>query len=197
LDNQTRKVAAAGKGVRNQTLNDAALSLGHLVAAGALVKSVVRHALEDAARSNGLTKDDGVGSVRATINSALRAGMQKPADLSGIGKRSATRRRQPDSAVLSSRPSHGVPDAPREADASEPLSDLGNAQCFVSQHRDDFRFCPVLGWLAWTGSHWSLDQAEGLVSKAVHQVVRAIRDESDDERVQKWAHTSEGARHIA
>jgi hypothetical protein len=41
LDNQTRKVEGAGKGTRNQTLNDAALSLGHLVAAGALGESMV------------------------------------------------------------------------------------------------------------------------------------------------------------
>jgi D5 N terminal like len=122
--------------------------------------------------------------------------MKDPADLSRIGKRSSARGRR-DLAVSSSQPSHMPPDAPQGAIAGEPLSDLGNAQRFIGRHRDDFRFCPVLGWLAWTGSHWSLDQAEGLVSKAVHQVVRTIKEESDDERVQKWAHTSQGARHIA
>jgi hypothetical protein len=37
----------------------------------------------------------------------------------------------------------------------------------------------VLGWLAWTDDRWSLDAAEGLVDKAVHEVVRAIEAEAD------------------
>src|SRR5712671_4252527 len=67
LDKQVKSVEAAGKGMRNETLNNAALSLGHLVAAGALSESTVRGALEAAAGANGLVKDDGIVSVRATV----------------------------------------------------------------------------------------------------------------------------------
>ena len=72
LDNQVRKVEQAAKGSRNQTVNDAALQLGHLVAAGALSEAVVRQLLEDAACVCGLAKDDGIASVRSTISSGLR-----------------------------------------------------------------------------------------------------------------------------
>jgi putative DNA primase/helicase len=197
LDNQIRKVEAAGKGTRNQTLNDAVLSLGHLVAAGALPEAMVRQLLEEAASVCGLVKDDGVGAVRATINSALRAGMRQPANLADIGRRSAPRRR-PSSATIGTQPSHqGKSEASRElAYAGEPLTDLGNAQRFVKHHGESFRSCPVLGWLGWVGDHWSLDAAEGLIDRAVHEVVRGIKAESDAARVQKWAHTSQGARHI-
>ena len=71
LDNQVRKVEQAAKGSRNQTVNDAALQLGHLVAAGALSEAVVRQLLEDAACVCGLAKDDGIASVRSTVGSEL------------------------------------------------------------------------------------------------------------------------------
>ncbi len=87
LDRQAKAVEAAGEGTRNEALNNAALSLGHLVGAGALSESTVRGALEAAAAANGLVKDDGIGSVRATITSGLRAGIAQPADLSKIGTR--------------------------------------------------------------------------------------------------------------
>ncbi len=156
LNNQIRKVEQAAKGTRNQTLTDAALSLGHLVAAGALSETVVRQFLENAGHACGLSKDDGIASVRSTIKSGLRAGMERPADLTKIGRRSDARRRSSTARLTSigDQPSQqgGAGRLGDHADGGEPLTDLGNAQRFVKRHRGSFRSCPVLGWLAWVGA---------------------------------------------
>lgn len=60
-----------------------------------------------------------------------------------------------------------------------PLTDLGNAERFVERWRGKFLWCPALGWLAWDGRRWNRDGAEGLVTTAVHETVRAIRREAD------------------
>jgi hypothetical protein len=85
LVNQTKAVGQASAGTRNDALNKAALALGHLVGANALSETVVRTALEEACRANGLAKDDGIASVRGTIESGLKAGIAQPTDLSKIG----------------------------------------------------------------------------------------------------------------
>ncbi len=82
FDAEIRDVETTGKGQRNAVLNNAALKLGSLVAAGALSESIVRSALENASISSGLVKDDGWKAVRATINSGFKAGFEKPRDLS-------------------------------------------------------------------------------------------------------------------
>ena len=87
LDKEIGAVAAAGAGGRNHALNTAAFKLGQLVGAGALSEATVRSALEDAADRCGLTADDGNGTVQATINSGISAGVSKPRDLTGIGAR--------------------------------------------------------------------------------------------------------------
>src|SRR5262249_38160460 len=53
-----------------------------------------RASLEEAAGRCGLTKDDGVRSVRATIESGLGAGMRHPRDLSEIRAAAAERARR-------------------------------------------------------------------------------------------------------
>src|SRR5258708_25390626 len=76
------------------------------------------------------------------------------------------------------------------------LTDLGNAARFLAGHGGDFRFCPVIGWLAWAGTRWSVDGAEGLLDQAVHLTVQAIGRKTVDDATLKWAHTSQSAGHI-
>jgi hypothetical protein len=92
LSKQTKLVEQAAAGTRNDALNKAALSLGHLVGAGVLSETVVRAALEDACQASGLAKDDGLKSVRDTITSGLKAGIAQPTDLSKIGTRAGKAR---------------------------------------------------------------------------------------------------------
>ena len=84
FEGEVAEVRGATQGTRNETLNKAALKLGHHVAAGSLDEGDVRAALEAAADANGLTKDTKGGGLRGvlrTIESGLRAGMRDPARL--------------------------------------------------------------------------------------------------------------------
>ena len=69
--------SAGQYGGRNNTLNNAALNLGHYVPKY-LDEHQVRDALLDAARTAGMDHSD----ARSTINSGLRAGMASPRELS-------------------------------------------------------------------------------------------------------------------
>jgi putative DNA primase/helicase len=223
LDRQTKDVELAGKGTRNQALNNGALSLGHLVGAGALTENAVRAALEGACHTNGLIKEDGIASVRATISSGLKAGIAQAADLSKIGQGARVRGAQPrpsDSQSFEQQtalsPPDGTADELNRRLASFKLTDVGNVERFLARYGDAFRWCPAIGWLSWTGKVWSSVGAEGLGIIATHKTVRAIGDEAkaiegteDDYKVAKgkdvvlrselvaaWGAKSEGARHF-
>ena len=71
---QTRRVAEARVGTRNDTLNRAAFSLGQLVAAGLIPPLPVMTGLADAAARAGLPADE----ARRTIRSGMAAGARKP-----------------------------------------------------------------------------------------------------------------------
>ncbi len=68
---------------RNDRLNEAAFSLGQLIACGALNESEVEEQLYDAACRCGLDKDSNCGpsGIRSTIRSGFRSGKEKPRDL--------------------------------------------------------------------------------------------------------------------
>jgi len=74
LRDETRMVAAARPGTRNDTLNRAAFSLGQLVAAGLLPSLAVASTLASAAERAGLPADE----ARRTIGSGLAAGARCP-----------------------------------------------------------------------------------------------------------------------
>lgn len=71
---ETRRVAAAQPGTRNDTLNRAAFSLGQLVAADLLPPLAVITALASAAQHAGLPGDEAL----RTIRSGMIAGARKP-----------------------------------------------------------------------------------------------------------------------
>jgi hypothetical protein len=71
---ETRRVAEARVGTRNDTLNRAAFSLGQLVAAGLIPPLPVMTGLADAAARAGLPADE----ARRTIRSGMAAGARKP-----------------------------------------------------------------------------------------------------------------------
>lgn len=95
LSAECKRTATAPPGKRNVQLNESALKLGHLVGAGVIGEGAVRAALEGAATSSGLTAADGIASVRATIDSGLRAGVAEPQDISRIGLRARSRASDP------------------------------------------------------------------------------------------------------
>lgn len=81
LRDEVQKLAATGKGGRNNALNDAAFSLGTLVGNGSLSRDEVEVALEEACEVNGVWGEDGARQCRNTIRSGLDAGTAKPRDL--------------------------------------------------------------------------------------------------------------------
>ena len=81
LRGECDELAATMTGERNKQLNNAALKLGTLVAAGELSEGEVIGALYDAAIANGLVADDGQRATMATINSGLRKGYQTPREI--------------------------------------------------------------------------------------------------------------------
>jgi KaiC/GvpD/RAD55 family RecA-like ATPase len=81
LRGECDELAATVTGNRNKQLNNAALKLGTLVAAGELSEGEVVGALYDAAVANGLVADDGERAAMATINSGLRKGLQTPREI--------------------------------------------------------------------------------------------------------------------
>jgi hypothetical protein len=74
LDDEIGRVLSAVNGTRNHTLNQAAFSLGQLVAGGELAEGEVVDGLTAAARQIGLTDNE----IMATIASGLRAGGTTP-----------------------------------------------------------------------------------------------------------------------
>lgn len=80
LDRETRRVAQARRGQRNDTLNRAAFALGQLAAAGIVSAELAYAELYQAACRAGLDRDSGRGKrgIRATIRSGLAAGVRKP-----------------------------------------------------------------------------------------------------------------------
>lgn len=64
-----------------------------------------------------------------------------------------------------------------------PMTDLGNAERFVSRFGEQFKYTTAKGWLGWDGRRWRvLDQEDKVtpaeVQEAVFKTVRAIQDEA-------------------
>lgn len=78
LQNRVNELRSTGKNQRNTALFKAAASLSRYITAGALNQATVEYELEKACVENRLVADDGLTSVRRTIESGLRAGRYNP-----------------------------------------------------------------------------------------------------------------------
>jgi hypothetical protein len=83
LDHEIAALAATAPGSRNHALNRAAFCLFQLVAGGELDQRDVIAGLCRASEANGLARDDGWHSIRATIRSGARGGTQHPRRANG------------------------------------------------------------------------------------------------------------------
>jgi putative DNA primase/helicase len=89
LDAELQAVRSAGSGRRNAQLNESALKIAALVAAGALEATLARSLLESAARENPGRDSD--GQLQATIDSGWSAGLNNPRDLTEIAANARSR----------------------------------------------------------------------------------------------------------
>ena len=61
-----------------------------------------------------------------------------------------------------------------QSNRSFPLTELGNAERFVAQHREQIRYCPAWNkWLVWDGRRWATDE-KGRIDRMAQQTVRSI-----------------------
>jgi putative DNA primase/helicase len=203
LRNEQRRVAAAREGSRNATLNNAALALGHFVGAGVLSRAAVEQTLEAASADCGLWRE-GPQAVRATIASGLTAGIAQPFDISRIGRRDE--HRPNGSGHYDQETGEILPD---NAEAAIDLAqfeqnDIGNAQRLINQFGDRLRYVVNVGWYAWDGRRWKIDEGEVAVKRFAHLTAKAIfaevaflADPKAQEARAKWAISSGYSARIA
>jgi hypothetical protein len=89
LARNAEELAAAQTGGRNNLANAIAFRMGRMVARGWIDSRPVIDALLQACQTNGLARDDGMQTVRGTIERALAAGMMKPHSDIGDRRRSS------------------------------------------------------------------------------------------------------------
>ncbi|MBI3204510.1 MAG: hypothetical protein HYZ29_23445 [Myxococcales bacterium] len=191
MDSAIAAVRSAQNGERNATLNAKAFGLGQLVASGALDAVAVREAMCGAGRAAGL----GQSEIERTIASALAASRSQPRDVPEAEAR-------PSATPKSSASSGGKTAAPMAGDFN--LTDLGNGERFVAQHRESVRYSPQRRkWLSWSGERWQWDETRH-VYQLGKDTVRAIfaeaaRAPTEEQRsaVAKHAMRSESAERMA
>ncbi|BBK30293.1 putative DNA primase/helicase [Stella humosa] len=58
-----------------------------------------------------------------------------------------------------------------------PRNDMGNAERAIGRFGRDLIFCPEMGWLAWIGTHWSLERGTQLANLIVQRTAELINAE--------------------
>ncbi len=182
FDDELVKLRAAREGDRNNQLNRSAFALGQFVGAGALDRSSVEAALEQAAHDIGLKGKE----VALTIKSGIDDGRAKPRDLSHLAdRRNGHHGSTADEASAT------------PAATSQLCTDMGNARRFANQHGARARYVKQWGWQVWTGTHWAEDET-GAIYRLARQTVRSIfgeaeRAASDDiaKAIGRWAMQSQ------
>lgn len=81
--------------------------------------------------------------------------------------------------------------AVQDALLKEGAHDEGNAQCVHLRHKEKFLHSESLGWLAHTGTHWSMDEAEAAVERAITDTLiarlnLAVKAELSEDRIRKF-----------
>ena len=122
---ETEKMRAAGEGMRNETLNQCAFSLGTLGSLGLITEETAFAALSDAARTAGL----GEAEIKTTFGSGWRAGLKNPREIHWQAMGS---------------------DWPPYA-----RTDFGNADRMAYHFADTFRWCDERdSWVEYQGGVW-------------------------------------------
>jgi putative DNA primase/helicase len=98
---------------------------------------------------------------------------------------------------------HGDRQAPTTTPAVFELTDLGNADRFISQHGGRVRYCPSLkSHLVWTGSRWAKDDSGAVVglaqetARSIHHEAADAVDKEEQRKISRWAVTSQSAARI-
>lgn len=88
------------------------------------------------------------------------------------------------------RPSRAAPSPVEQYYMAQAADDEGNARCLNYSHGHRFLWCAAYGWLRWTGTHWSDENADAAVRKAAVATLkrrRIIAVKRDQEKIVKAA----------
>jgi putative DNA primase/helicase len=168
---------------RNNQLNNSALKLGSLIAAGELTQIEVVDALYNASVVNGYVASDGRSATMNTINSGLRKGMEKPRQ---IPERTLSRKTTSPVSLAAERERR----LPISQTVGEVVSEDSAALAFREKHSGKLLFCHDAGcWFVWTGYQWRRERT-GLAFEWTRQHVRELTLDQPPSIQQKCNKTS-------
>ena len=164
LVGETRRVAMAIDGTRNDTLNKAAFSLATIPD---LHESVIEGALLSAAIAAGLPESE----ARATIASGVKSGRLHPRALQA--ERPAGYHAPVDFGADVPQGA-AIPTGAGDVLLSEGADDDGNSRCVAALYPGQFLHCDALGWMAWDGAKWAAG-AESVLDGAIKATLKTRR----------------------
>ena len=153
LNRLSAELAGATEGARNITLNNTALRLGHMIAAGWIDRATVEQHLIAAAANAGLDHDE----ITATLKSGIEAGLkephpplqERPPQTGAEKERSMNDTGKPNIVALAT---YQQKQTNHDRDF---LTEDALATRFASRHNHELRFVALKAqWLKWTGNTW-------------------------------------------
>jgi putative DNA primase/helicase len=170
FENELAAVRSSSDGTRNDTLNNAALKLAQLVAAGVLDQAEVQDQLRQAALECGLPESEAL----RTIASGFKAGLTQPRLIPLKASKKSPGSGQ-DKA-----PNTDQGDQPEPEDETIRNTDTGNARRLVKLHGETFRFVYESGkWLVWSGNRWVEDKHAAVHGFAWSTIASMLREAAD------------------
>jgi putative DNA primase/helicase len=164
--------------LRSRRFNGTAAEVGERIPPGERNKALT--SLAGTMRRRGM----GEGEIAAALKVTNEQRCQPPLKAGEVEKIAASvaRYEPADNVVSISVNGHGTALPPRGYN----LTDLGNAERFISQHGEDVRYCYAWSrWLVFTGARWERDES-GHVHRLAKETVRGIYHEAaaaaDEER---------------
>ena len=208
LRDRCSRLATTAEGGRNQRLFSAAADVGSCIAAGGIDAAQAVAELRSAAQAAGLKP----GETKKTIESGLKKGAAEPLVLPDDDREEYAPpptdydapRRDPREHLRVVPPPDGGEGPQSDAGARwYNLTDVGNAQRFRDDHRDDLRYCSDIGgWHVWTGQRWEQDGL-GRVMEMAKDTVAGIGVDGIDgldsklvKSLRKHANKTESGGHI-
>jgi hypothetical protein len=152
--------------LRSRRFNGTAAEVGERIPPGERNKALT--SLAGTMRRRGM----GEGEIAAALKVTNEQRCQPPLKAGEVEKIAASvaRYEPADNVVSISVNGHGTALPPRGYN----LTDLGNAERFISQHGEDVRYCYAWSrWLVFTGARWERDES-GHVHRLAKETVRVI-----------------------
>ncbi len=186
LESESSFLSKVEKGQRNDQLYKSSAKVGELISGGQLNEKEAEEFIIKSCESNGLIRDDGLDTVKNTMERGVGKGKLNP------------RQKEATQFINVDVPKH-LKDKGLRFDCTE----LGNKDRFIEQHGSCVKYLNELKqWVVWDGTRWTLSKY-ATVHELATQTVRNIYDEARDctndegkKHLTSWAFRSQNAKHI-